>query len=707
MIYYKAIFYFVVLYGGGMGGNIFTENLRSASIESVNCIDQHDEASVLAGVAVVRTLPPLHRQYAIRRGMKALGLQGVPPTIDDLMVAAAPPVQPKVEIRRFLSPDSLHRWALEHFLGDHRFDDADGNFDFHRAMSAANQLVGPEAHARHKREHADAVDRYHHEKAIFDQWHGLARWLAVFVSDLAEWVSDSSLTAISEANLQRIATQMASKHKADIGATRRASRSAGHPLADLSPMERRLMCPQWWRRRLRRRAAVARQVWSAALQTAGGRHGAAYVDSYSMTRWKERQEQATVFGDSHAMVGDDGTTIPMRDVMQASAAAALSRAYVMMLGVDEIASREGMVPIFLTITLPAEYHPNPILGACTWRPQFGPKKADTDLAALWRRFRARLQKKGIAMVGMRVIEGHADGTPHLHALLYVDQRTIAVVDGILQDIRPEPVPGERIATQLVVIDRTRGRATSYIAKTLVQAFNVRPAFAIRDRRIDADARHEFASVADDDGFDRHRALAAERGWRRFQLLGVHGIQRVWQAIFTMRSVPGDAPQPIRDCHRAMRDRCWGDAILALGALRRDNGGRVRLGYDLRQSRYGEMSTVPVSIVDETTGWSMPIRRQVWKIQRRPQKKDEIQSTLGAASGKNRLLPSGHQKNLRSLPIIKGIHVDKLMVTFVDSDPRKENIYHDNAEKYPISYSIDVNIFAHARGLGPREVLRDP
>ncbi|MFC7552318.1 replication endonuclease [Pseudoroseomonas wenyumeiae] len=45
--------------------------------------------------------------------------------------------------------------------------------------------------------------------------------------------------------------------------------------------------------------------------------------------------------------------------------------------------------------------------------------ADKELSRLWALFRARLDNAGISTLGMRVYEGHEDGCPHLHALLYV------------------------------------------------------------------------------------------------------------------------------------------------------------------------------------------------------------------------------------------------------------------------------------------------
>ena len=192
------------------------------------------------------------------------------------------------------------------------------------------------------------------------------------------------------------------------------------------------------------------------------------------------------------------------------------------------------------------------------------------------------------------------------------------------------------------------------------------------------------------------------------MLGVHGIQRVWQAIFTMKSIPDGAPQRIRECHRAMRERRWGDAILALGALRRDNDGRVRLGYGQRESRYGEMRTVPAHILDESSGWTMPIRRQEWKIQRRPKEIAENQTIFGVLF-RNNSMPSsdGDQKYQRNLSECRDSNVDISAVTIAYSDPRDGNVYYKNPEKYFRNWQIDINIAAQARHFRPRETLRDP
>lgn len=607
------------------------------TLQAVNKFaDAHEALASLCALA------PLHQRYAIRRGMRALGIDSDPPTFADLALAVERPEPPSTQIRRFLEGDRLAAWAIDQFLGRPEYLDETGGFDLGRAVQVASRIIGPAARERDIADRRAAWDAYKHATGTFDRWHPLAAWLAAYAAEMSAWVPDSRLTAMPEPELADMARTIASKHQSDIRAARMVATGADGtpylaatgeildpPLPALTPTERRLMCPLHWRRQLRRRAKRARQFWSAALQTTGGGSGTRYSDDYSHSRWQERQEAAELFGASHVLAAQDGTMLPLLDVMRSSVAATLNRVYIMTVGIEQIAEARGLVPLFVTITLPPEYHPNPRIGTCSWTPEFGPEEADDRIGGLWGLFRSRLAKVGIGTLGMRVFEGHEDGCPHLHGLLYVPPGMVQQVDDILQDIRPEPVPGQRIATKLVRIDTRRARASTYVMKYILKGLNQRPAAAMRDERLDPDARRAIANgiliPADetDDGevdhqiedFDRHRALASERGWRRFALLGVHGIQRIWQRLFVLDDAPDDAPENIRKAHAAMKERRWGDAILALGALRGEEGGRVRLEYTEKTNAYGEMRRVPARILDERTGWTLPIRSQDWTIER--------------------------------------------------------------------------------------------
>jgi hypothetical protein len=291
-----------------------------------------------------------------------------------------------------------------------------------------------------------------------------------------------------------------------------------------------------------------------------------------------------------------------------------------------------MTPIFLTLTLPPEWHPGPAVGSRTWTPNRAPHLADAALRRVWARFRALLADRDIATLGLRVWEPHRDGCPHAHALLYVEPGQVKAVDDALQSVCPEPVPppldGEgkprRVASQMVVVDRERATPATYIAKYILKTCAGAPDAAERKG-----AEGEGDDIDDQLAhYERHRATASERGWRRFGWLGVHGVQRVWQRLLTMEELPEDAPARVRMAWYALKDGRWADALEALGAVGPRSQG-VRLGYaedeehvdretgEVTQrpllTAYGEPARKPVAVEDRATGWRLPLARQKWTI----------------------------------------------------------------------------------------------
>ncbi|RDV24424.1 hypothetical protein DXV75_14510 [Alteromonas aestuariivivens] len=105
--------------------------------------------------------------------------------------------------------------------------------------------------------------------------------------------------------------------------------------------------------------------------------------------------------------------------------------YALSKAMECIAEENGMEWIFLTGTCPPEMHPNPTIGrnnydetelhnACKW------------LGDQWKKFRAGLSKNNISMsestcFGLRTLEPHRDGCPHIHALVFIKKEYIPIV----------------------------------------------------------------------------------------------------------------------------------------------------------------------------------------------------------------------------------------------------------------------------------------
>ena len=369
-------------------------------------------------------------------------------------------------------------------------------------------------------------------------------------------VPDAWLSAISETDLKAAADAAA-----QLGLLTTPKNQMDTPEA------KRARCPMHQRRALRRRAGGARQHLAALLGTIGA-GGAAYADAYAVSCWRERQAAAAFFGMNRVLLFEDGTQVPMWDVMESSRKARLATLYVQMLAVDDLAQRRAMVPVFITMTLPPRHHPNPKHGlpydGLDWQDAPSPDETDAALADQWARFRTRLSTDRVPLLGPRVIEPHKDGCPHLHALLYAQSMNqAALMDEHLQAVCPEPIAGERIASKLEYIDRAKGSPATYIMKYLLKCL---PAHEEAAEQADG-----TITDGDPDHLAHHaecQAWGSERRLRRFDWLGLHGLRTVWQRV---RNITEDevaaAPDRMQKANAAMKAGAWGDALEALGAVR--------------------------------------------------------------------------------------------------------------------------------------------
>jgi hypothetical protein len=93
-------------------------------------------------------------------------------------------------------------------------------------------------------------------------------------------------------------------------------------------------------------------------------------------------------------------------------------------GTEEYARDLGYGCLFITLTVPAHMHSNPTSKNNTWDGTTI-KEAHDYLAQKWKKFTNDLSRKKYSiklsegdLFGYRVVEPHADGTPHWHALIY-------------------------------------------------------------------------------------------------------------------------------------------------------------------------------------------------------------------------------------------------------------------------------------------------
>lgn len=612
--------------------------IRTVSLKKQTATEQNTPygvnkfaATACPGIVVrLGRLAPLHQRAAVARAMRLAGMRGVAHPSDDALARAEQPPAPQWRHIYHAQPEerSIEEAACA-LAGTAAFRNQEQKIPaptdrIARAMAEVRTTAWmawaalPSREMMNTREYEDGQRHAEKWRPVIDQLHTM-------LDDAERHIPDLYLSASPEGRLREIATMRAG--------TAEAMQSDIDP-DDLTPAQRRAQCPKAQVRVLRRRASKARQAASALFGTVG-RGGADYADSYSVARWRERQASAKTWAEKRDVVIDMGDgkeiRVPLSEVIESAAKGNLAQLYAMHLGVDEWAKKEGLTPIFLTLTLPPEYHPNPTHGRAGWNPRFLPDVADAALMRLWANFRARLAKANIRADGLRVVEPHRDGCPHLHAQIYVAPEAVQKVDMILQALRPEPVPGRRRATTLTIIDTNRGSAPTYVLKYLLKARNnSEAAKAAAGGNAGEDGDH----LASHDGV---RAWASERTIRRFAWVGLHGVNAIWRAIRARKEMPAAAPVPFHEAHAALHANRYADALTAMGALR-DGRPRMRLGYEDVENTYGEIVKRATGIrlegQDEDAPWMALRKHRATIVSRSQERADrEYEEAVAAAQAR--------------------------------------------------------------------------
>lgn len=231
---------------------------------------------------------------------------------------------------------------------------------------------------------------------------------------------------------------------------------AAVPEADRTPKQRRLADPSFHARAAKSRARFAHNHVDVVLGLVGGKRGRAVVSDECAAAYAAQQERTrTWLAGSYAVPLDvhgaptGGKSILLSEAADRAKAARNARRYTQALGREEVASRLGWRVLFITLTLPAEFH----IGATKGRrgdPKNTAEHAAKAMQGMWHSTVNLWQKWDIPHFADVVAEFHESGTLHRHVIAAmpedrIDDATTALTGGPLPEAE---CPGCRRATYI-------------------------------------------------------------------------------------------------------------------------------------------------------------------------------------------------------------------------------------------------------------------
>ncbi|AWK85012.1 replication endonuclease [Azospirillum thermophilum] len=396
----------------------------------------------------------------------------------------------------------------------------------------------------------------------------------------------------------------------------RAVRATGGP-GELTPNERRAMCPRAQRRRLAREIDRTDAHVSAILGAVGGPRPPkgrpdprqVYVSDWTLARWRHRQEQGRKFLEQQQIVDKATGEVICSAAEAADSGQRFRRATMIALvhGLREIARRDGLVPVAITLTLPPEYHPAPALGRNGYDPAITPAAMFGELQARWHRVVAVLRKRRVRTVGIWLPEPHEDGTPHRHAILW------AAPEGI-DDLRTAVeahFPGRRATDFRVLDERSAAQVQTYVLTYALKMTTEAPT-----TKAEAPDGEEHLGTS----FDRFRAWKSVFGGARsWGFIGLRpGTVGRWRDLFRLaqRVERGEKIECTRTrvILRAIQRQHHATALRLMGALcdtaeRGERATEIVGVYEERHTAYGDVVRLRVGVRNTRTGHEWRIKRE--------------------------------------------------------------------------------------------------
>jgi hypothetical protein len=289
--------------------------------------------------------------------------------------------------------------------------------------------------------------------------------------------------------------------------------------------------------------------------------------------------------------------VPLKDCIR-TAEMRFSELYTLVKGQETYFTKKGYIPLFVTLTSPSEFHPNPSVGAGAWD---GSSVSDSHrwFNENWQNARASLAKDGIRLDGFRVTEPHADGAEHWHLMCYVKKEDMENARSTISEyFAHSPHAATFKADFSKNVEGKKATAASYMMKYLIKTLNSKACAG-------TSAANDQLFSSEADAADAWRSTW---GVRSFQFFGtLFGKQTLWRELRRLDTQPAEPA-----AEKLWRAARGGRAALFIGTIINDDPALATLREVKEVWTDPDMDTGEVEKVGEVKGRIVGI--QINKIQ---------------------------------------------------------------------------------------------
>ncbi|MBK5519757.1 replication endonuclease [Pseudomonas sp. TH10] len=300
----------------------------------------------------------------------------------------------------------------------------------------------------------------------------------------------------------------------------------------------------------------------------------------------------------------------------------VSETYHIAKNLEHLAEQNNFRWLFITLTAPAKYHPNPTKGKCNYDPEISIKDSHKYIGLMWGRIKSILNKRGIpaapnSYFGIRTVEPHKDGSMHWHILIFTsDNHLNEIIKAIREKFQTD------VAATIVIgrdsKDKGCAKAASYLYKYIAKSLSKKEEKQNKQEET-LDKAREAKDLATTKNKKRVQAAIKAISARQYQLIGVSNLKTMYSKInkLDLADVVTTPKSPLE----FIKNNIWRNKLGFYHMLKNDGmfkkGGSVSLLTQPTNNSYGEIRQ---KIIGIKIGDVVISNDSIYKIEKTQQKK---------------------------------------------------------------------------------------
>ncbi|WP_225786889.1 replication endonuclease [Pseudomonas sp. Marseille-P8916] len=381
----------------------------------------------------------------------------------------------------------------------------------------------------------------------------------------------------------------------------------------ISAISERLECKRFWKQALEKKANQDRLDHEARYALLGetSKNGLDIAQLYCSNETLERERQKRsdnekILSNYKVINTRTNQEESLLAIAQTNEQNRVSALYFTAKSLERLAHEKNFIWIFVTLTAPSKYHPNPLNGRRTYDAELGIKASHNYINTKWKQIRASLNVKGIkaspdGYFGFRTVEPHKDGSIHWHLLMFVDKNAVEDVASVIKQKFPE-----KYAADVVYGKQGAGSATAatYLYKYISKSVSKSKSPQLSENDIAVDLEREARDLASMRNKERVQACLAALRIRQYQLFGVCNLTTVFKKINKL-DLESISP-PAGSILHFIRNDIWRNTDGYLNMIKNSQlfkkNSSIELLKEPTKSRYGEPREKIVGIRIDSTSY---------------------------------------------------------------------------------------------------------